>query len=73
VEKIEPGRIPTLDEVEDDVRMAWRNQRYQEIKKSALDEMLSRYEVSVPSLEAIDLPGLIATDRVNVLGSSSVQ
>jgi len=73
VEKIEPGRIPNLEEVEKDVRMAWRNQRYQEIKKSALDEMLSRYDVSIPSLETIDLPGLIATDRVNVLGASSVQ
>ena len=36
---MEPGRVPRFDEVEADVKSAWRDARYLEIKRAALEEM----------------------------------
>lgn len=66
VESTEPGRVPAFAEVAPSVKAAWIDGKYREIKRTALDEMRSRYVVSVPSIEAGDLrdlqvpPGFVA-------------
>ncbi len=61
IDSITPGRVPSFDEVEADVKTAWRDQRYLEIKQAALKEMRSRYTVVVPSLDTIDMSNLLGT------------
>lgn len=60
IDSIEPGRIPAFEEVEPNVKSAWLDDRYREIKQTALEEMRSRYNVVVPSLDDIDLQSLAA-------------
>lgn len=55
IDAMEPGRVPAFEEVETDVRAAWHDARYQEVKRAALDEMRSRYTVSVVPLDTVDL------------------
>jgi len=58
IDAMEPGRIPAFEEVEADVRAAWHDTRYQEVKRAALDEMRSRYTVVVVPLDMVDLNDL---------------
>lgn len=58
VDAIEPGRIPAFEEVKSQVKSAWTDERYQEVKRKALDEMLSRYTIVVAPLESLDLRDL---------------
>ena len=58
VDSLEPGRIPTFEEVKPLVRETWANDRYQEVKQTALAEMRSRYTVTVVPLDSVDLRDL---------------
>jgi hypothetical protein len=58
VDSFEVGRVPAFEEVEPDVKAAWLDERYLEIKRRAFDEMRSRYTVIVPPLEELDLRDL---------------
>jgi peptidyl-prolyl cis-trans isomerase C len=62
VESIEPGRIPLYEEVKPDVKAAWLDARYREVKRNALDEMRSRYKVVVVPLDTVDLSNLRSLD-----------
>jgi peptidyl-prolyl cis-trans isomerase C len=66
IDTLEPGRIPSFDEVQADVKSAWTDARYAEIKRAALEEMSARYRVVVPSLETIDMSNLLGTDQAPV-------
>jgi peptidyl-prolyl cis-trans isomerase C len=58
IDAMEPGRVPAFEEVEADVKAAWHDVRYQEVKRAALDEMRSRYTVVVVPLDRVDLSDL---------------
>jgi peptidyl-prolyl cis-trans isomerase C len=58
IDSSEPGRVPAFEEVAPDVKAAWLDDRYREVKRTALEEMRSRYTVVVPPLDALDLQGL---------------
>ncbi|MDR9776998.1 peptidylprolyl isomerase [Rhizobium hidalgonense] len=58
IDSIEPGRIPTYAEVMPNVKAGWIDDKYREIKNSALDEMRVRYSVVVPPIEAADFQDL---------------
>ncbi|MBB3980295.1 hypothetical protein GGQ64_005548 [Rhizobium azooxidifex] len=58
IDSIEPGRIPTYAEVMPNVKAGWIQDQYQEIKRSSLEEMRSRYSVVVPPIEAADFQDL---------------
>jgi hypothetical protein len=58
IDSIEPGRIPTYAEVMPNVKAGWVDDKYREIKTSALNEMRSRYSVLVPPIEAADFQDL---------------
>jgi hypothetical protein len=58
IDSIEPGRVPTFEEVMPDVKSAWLDHRYREVKRAALEEMRSRYAVTVPPLDPADVQDL---------------
>ncbi|RWK39593.1 peptidylprolyl isomerase [Mesorhizobium sp.] len=58
IDQMEASRIPTFEEVVADVKSAWLDARYQEVKRAALEEMRSRYTVVVAPLDQIDLSDL---------------
>jgi peptidyl-prolyl cis-trans isomerase C len=60
LDSLEPARTPVLDEIEADVRAAWTEERYSEIRERAEDEMRARYTVVVPDLDPSDLADLSA-------------
>ncbi|THK35322.1 peptidyl-prolyl cis-trans isomerase [Ensifer sp. MPMI2T] len=60
IDAMDPGRIPAFEEVAAEVRSAWQDDRYREIKRAALDEMRSRYTVVVAPLDTVDLSDLKA-------------
>lgn len=62
VDSVEPGRVPPYEEVKPDVKAAWLDARYQEVKRKALEEMRSRYTVVVVPLDTVDLNGLKSPD-----------
>jgi peptidyl-prolyl cis-trans isomerase C len=66
IDALEPGRTPAFEEVEADVRAAWQEARYQEVKRAALDEMRSRYTVNVVPLETVDLSDLRSPDPASL-------
>ena len=66
IDTLEPARVPALDEIEADVRAAWTEARYAEIRKRAEDEMRARYIVVVPALEPSDLVDLSAPRAADV-------
>jgi peptidyl-prolyl cis-trans isomerase C len=68
IDSLEAGRVPPYEEVKPDVKSAWLDDRYQEVKRSALEEMRRRYTVVVAPLEAVDLRHLKSPDAGN--GSS---
>ena len=57
---IESKRQRALDEIEADVRAAWTDERYREIRQRAADEMRARYTVVIPELDPADLSNLAA-------------
>ncbi len=67
IDSIEPGRVPSFDEVETDVKTAWRDQRYLEIKQAALEEMRARYTVVAPLLDTIDMSNLLGSAPANAI------
>jgi hypothetical protein len=58
IDAMKPGRVPAFEEVEADVKSAWIDARYQEVKRSAVEEMRSRYTVTVVPLDTVDLSDL---------------
>ena len=66
VDSVEPGRVPPSEEVKLDVKAAWLDARYQEVKRNALEEMRSRYTVVVTTLDAVDFNNLRSPDREGV-------
>ncbi|MEQ1951445.1 peptidylprolyl isomerase [Mesorhizobium sp. CN2-181] len=62
VDSIEPGRVPLYEEVKPDVKAAWLDARYQEVKRNAVEEMRSRYKVVVVPLDQVDLSDLRTPD-----------
>ena len=61
MDAVEPGRIPAFEEVAPQVKQAWMEERYREIKRAALTEMRSRYVVTLPEINSVkDLRGLAA-------------
>lgn len=58
IDSIEPGRIPTFAEVMPNVKAAWIEDTYREIKRTALEEMRSRYVVTLPLIEPSDMQDL---------------
>lgn len=65
VESIEPGRVPLYEEVKPNVKAAWLDARYQEVKRNALEEMRSRYTVVVVPLDTVDLSDLRSPGGAN--------
>lgn len=66
IDAMEPGRVPAFEEVEADVKSAWQEARYQEIKRDALEEMRSRYTVVVVPLDTVDLSDLSSPVQATV-------
>ncbi|MBP1882510.1 peptidyl-prolyl cis-trans isomerase [Sinorhizobium mexicanum] len=58
VDAMEPGRVPAFTEVIPSVKAGWIEDQYREIRRIALDEMRSRYVVTVPEIDATDLRDL---------------
>ena len=54
VDAMEPGRTPTFEEVEPDVKSAWLDQKQRELKRIALEAMRARYTVVVPPIDTLD-------------------
>jgi peptidyl-prolyl cis-trans isomerase C len=73
VDSIEPGRIPAFEEVEPDIKSAWLDDRYRKVKRTALDEMRSRYRVLVPPLDDIDLQNLAVPQAASAPADSVSQ
>jgi hypothetical protein len=73
IDSIEPGRVPAYEEVKPDVKSAWLDDRYQEVKHTALDEMRSRYTVVVVPLDAVDLRDLKSPEPGNASSESASQ
>jgi hypothetical protein len=63
IDTLEPARIPDFDEVQGDVKTAWTDARYAEIKRVALEEMSANYTVVVPDLATIDMSNLLETNQ----------
>jgi hypothetical protein len=66
IDSIEPGRVPAFEEVEPEVKSAWLDDRYREVKRASLEEMRARYVVVVPPLDSIDLQDLNGPETANV-------
>jgi peptidyl-prolyl cis-trans isomerase C len=73
IDSVEPGRTPAFEEVAPDVKSAWLDDRYREVKRVALDEMRSRYTVIVPSLDSIDLQDLKSPATASAASESIAQ
>lgn len=58
IDAIDPGRVPAFEEVKPQVKSAWLDERYREVKRAALEEMRSRYVVTMPSISPADLQDL---------------
>ena len=48
IDSLEPARVPRFEEIEADVRAAWTDERYKEIRQRAEDDMRARYTVVIP-------------------------
>lgn len=60
LDSLEPARVPALDEIEADVRAAWTDARYKEIRQRAEEDMRARYTIVIPDLDPADLGALAA-------------
>ena len=55
IDTLEPSRVPALEEIEADVRAAWTDERYREIRQRAAEEMRARYTVVIPPFDPAEL------------------
>jgi parvulin-like peptidyl-prolyl isomerase len=55
IDALEPSRVPALEEIEADVRAAWTDERYREIRERAAEEMRARYSVVIPPFDPAEL------------------
>ena len=53
-EELNPGEMPTYEEVEAEVRERWMFEQRDTAKRAGFEAMLARYEVVLPSKEAVD-------------------
>jgi len=60
VRSIEPSHVQTFEEAESKVKSAWLAERQHEIKRTALENMRTRYVVKAPSFDDIDWRNLRA-------------
>ena len=72
IDFVEPGRHPGFAEVETDVKSAWRDALYLEIKRTALEEMRAQYTVVVPPLDTIDMSNLLGTKPARAVSPEMV-
>jgi parvulin-like peptidyl-prolyl isomerase len=54
VDTIESGGNAPFETVEEEVRAAWLQERYKEIRDRAYEDMLSRYEIVIPDPASVD-------------------
>ncbi|HML93040.1 MAG TPA: peptidylprolyl isomerase [Methyloceanibacter sp.] len=54
IDTLEPGHAADFDTIKDAVRSAWFDERHQEIRDRAYEEMLSRYTIVMPDPGTID-------------------
>ena len=47
--------MPAIEEIEADVRAAWTDERYREIRARAAEEMRARYTVVIPAFDPAEL------------------
>jgi peptidyl-prolyl cis-trans isomerase C len=73
IDSIEPGRVPAFEEVEPDVKAAWLDERYREVKRAALEEMRARYTVVVPAFDSVDLRDLNGSEAASTSSESLSQ
>jgi len=73
IDSIEPGRVPAFEEVGPDVKSAWLDDRYREVKRASLEEMRARYTVVVPALDSVDLQDLNGSEAASVSSESLSQ
>jgi peptidyl-prolyl cis-trans isomerase C len=73
IDSIEPGRVPAFEEAGPNVKSAWLDDRYREVKRTALEEMRARYTVVVPAFDAMDLRGLRSPEAASVSSESLSQ
>lgn len=53
-EELSPGEVPSFEDVEADVRDRWMFEQRDAAKRAGFEAMLARYEVVLPSKEAVD-------------------
>jgi peptidyl-prolyl cis-trans isomerase C len=53
-EEVSPGEVPSFEVVEADVRDRWMFEQREATKRAGFEAMLARYEVALPSKEAVD-------------------
>ena len=53
-EELRPGEVPTYEDVEAEVRERWMSEQRDVAKRASFEAMLARYEVVLPSQEAVD-------------------
>jgi hypothetical protein len=73
IDSMKPGRVPAFEEVEPEIKSAWLDDRYQEVKRSALEEMRSRYKEVVVLLDTVDLSDLKAPDAGSISAEAFTQ
>jgi hypothetical protein len=56
IDSMTPGRVPTFEEIEPDVRAEWINAQRAEAKRRIFAVMRARYEVVLPPPDAKDAP-----------------
>jgi len=54
LDTLEPSRTAPFETIRPEVKAAWLEERYREIRDRAYAEMLSRYEIVVPDPETVD-------------------
>jgi peptidyl-prolyl cis-trans isomerase C len=55
VEELSPGEVPSYEEVEAEVRERWMVDQRDAARRAGFEAMLARYEVVLPSQNAVDL------------------
>ncbi len=73
IEALKPGRIPAFEEAEADIRTAWIDDQYQDIKRAALEEMWSHYTVDVVPLGSVDFGELVDPKVADAFSQPLVQ
>jgi len=58
IDSLEPPRVPTFEEVRPRVVQAWQEEKYNEVKQRAMDDIRSRYVVVAPPLDGLNIDDL---------------